>query len=315
MPRPTVDVGVLTFNACDVSVPALRRLVETDHGVDIRVLVRDNASSDGTPEVIAAELPQVELDAGRQNLGFAAGMNTLIARSTAPGFFCLNPAAWPEPGAIAGLVATGEAHPEAAVVAPRIERPDGTLEHSTLPFPSLRVAAVMAARGPTWLPSRVSDRLFLEGHWHHDRPRDVDWAVGAAWLMRRQAIDAVGGFDEAFFMYAEDVEWCWRARRAGWTIRFEPGALIRHVGNASGRRVYGDRRTAAYLRNTYRFYRSAHGLPRTLAYRALNAAAAGSHAAVDRLAGRRQRAAWWSAQLRVHLSPVRGDDGPPGAGS
>ena len=308
-----VDVGVVTWNTRDLTVDALRRLLDSDQGCELRLLVRDNASSDGTPLAVAEHVPEADLDAGTENLGFAAGVNRLLERSTADWFLALNSDAWPEPGAIGRLVEAATAHPRAAAVAPRIERPDGTLEHSTHPLPSLGVAAVYATGGDRWLPSGRLDRLLLEGHWHHDEPRDVGWAVGAALLMRRAAVEEVGGFDERFFMYAEDLEWCWRARQRGWTIRFEPGAVVRHVGNASGQQGYGAHRTAAYLRNTYRFYASEHGLPATAAFRALNAVAAARRWAGARWRAEDGRARYWADQLRAHLRPVgRGPDGPPG---
>src|SRR5205807_3968431 len=120
-----------------------------------------------------------------------------------------------------------------------------------------------------------SARLQLEGAWLHDRPRPVDWAIGAAMLLPRRVLDDIGPFDETFFMYVEDLEWCWRAHRRGWEIFFEPRAVVTHVGNVSGEIAFGERRTAAYMRNTYRFYRREHGAMDTSLYRALNVAGSG----------------------------------------
>jgi GT2 family glycosyltransferase len=309
-PREHVDVGVVTYNTRDVSVRALRHLLDTDQGCDVRLLVRDNGSTDGTADAIATDVPEAELERGT-NVGFGSGMNHLLARSTTPYFLCLNPDAWPEPGAIGTLLAAAHEHPEAAAIAPRLERPDGTLEHSTLPFPSARVAAILATGAHRFLPAARLDELLLEGSWHHDRARDVDWAVGAALLMRRTALDEIGGFDERFFMYAEDLEWCWRAHQHGWTIRFEPTALVRHVGNVSGAKTYGASRTAVYMRNTYRFYRREHGVPAMLLFRALNVTGSGRRWLTHRVRGRRGAATFWSTQLRAHLVSSRGVDGPP----
>ena len=160
------------------------------------------------------------MQAGAENLGYAAAMNRLLDRSDGPWFLALNSDAWPEPGAVARLVAVAERHPRAAVVAPRLERPDGTLEHSTHPFPSVTVAAVTAVGLYKRLGHRRARHLLLEGAWSHDEARPVDWAVGAAWLMRREAVLDVGPFDESFFMYVEDLEWCWRARARGWEVCF-----------------------------------------------------------------------------------------------
>lgn len=307
-PRPQVDVGVVTWNTAELTVRALRHLLDTDQGADLRLLVRDNASSDGTAAAIERAVPEAEVDHGTENLGFAGGMNTIIERASAPWFLALNSDAWPHPAAVARLVDTALRHPRAAAVAPRLERPDGSLEHSTHPFPSLTVAATMAIGGDRWLPRVVRDRLMLEGTWGHDRPRRVDWAVGAALLMRRAALDAVGGFDEGYFMYAEDLDWCWRAARLAWTVEFDPNAVVVHVGNASGSHRYGDRRTRTYLQNTHRWYKSVHGPRRSAAYRRLNAIGA----LRSQLAARRRHdpeaADWWRAVRDVHRAPVDDTD-------
>ena len=134
----------MTWNSRDVTVAALRRLFDDAvRECDLRVLVRDNGSEDGTAQAIADSFPEAALDAGSENLGFAAGMNTLIARSDAPWFFLLNSDAWPEPGCLTVLLRAAAAHPRAAAIAPRLLRPDGALEHSTYPFPSADVSLMV----------------------------------------------------------------------------------------------------------------------------------------------------------------------------
>ncbi|HZT64251.1 MAG TPA: glycosyltransferase family 2 protein [Acidimicrobiales bacterium] len=305
--RAQVDVGVVTWNTADVTPDALRRLLDTDQGCDIRLLVRDNGSTDGTVEAVAARVPEAEIDADDRNLGFAAGMNRLIARSTAPWFLALNPDAWPEPGAVGRLVAAGLKHTSAGAVAPRIERPDATLEHSTHPFPSLPVALLHATGGRAWMPRRVQDWLMLEGRWNHDRVRWVDWAVGAALLLNRRALDDVGPFDEGFFMYAEDLEWCWRARRRGWGVVFEPSSVFRHVGNVSGARAYGTGRIEVETQSAYRFHRMAHGPVATAAYRAVSAVAAAELWARARARGDHGAAEHWARRARAHLARRPGE--------
>jgi len=302
--RPRVDVGVVTWNTADLTAQALRHLLDHDQGADLRLLVRDNGSTDGTPDRLRQAVPEADVDAGRDNLGFAAGVNTLLRRSDAPWFLALNSDAWPAPGAIGRMVATASRSGRVAAVAPRLERPDGTLEHSTHPFPSLAVAAVTALGGERRLPHRVADRMLLEPAWDHRRDREVDWAVGAALLMRREAIDDVGGFDERFFMYAEDLAWCHRARSRGWSIRFDAGAVVVHVGNASGRSSYGGRRTRTYLENTHRWYLDQHGRARSTAYRLLSAAGAVRQERAARHRGDRATADFWREIRRVHLAPV-----------
>ena len=271
--QEVVDVGVVTWNTASITPDALRRLLDTEQGCRLRLLVRDNGSSDGTPDAIRDRVPEASVDADEHNLGFAGGLNRLIAASRASWFLALNPDAWPEPGAIGRLLRAGQALPTAAAVAPRIERPDGTLEHSTHAFPSVRMALIHALGARTWMAPRKLEREMVLDFWQHDESRLVDWAVGAALLMRRSALDEIGPWDEGYFMYAEDIDWCRRAFDAGWDILFEPDARFRHVGNASGAQAYGasrvDRETAALLR----YYRKTHGRLATGIYRGVSAIA------------------------------------------
>ncbi len=309
--RPLVDVGVVTWNTRELTVRALRTLLDSDQGVDVRLFVHDNASSDGTVEALRAEVPEADVFASPTNLGFGAGHNALIARTDAPWYFCLNSDAWPEPGALATMVAVAQQHPHAAAIAPRIETPAGVMEISTHPFPSTRLAAIVNLGLVRLLSKRRRADALLDGWWRHDQARSVDWAVGAALLMRRSALDVVGGFDERFFMYAEDLEWGWRVHERGYETWFEPAALVRHVGNASGEQLYKSERTAAYLRNTHRFYRDARGGRADAIYRGLEAFGCAKQWARLRLRGDRHAAGAWKQQALVHLSPIGENDGPP----
>ncbi|MHB1710029.1 MAG: glycosyltransferase family 2 protein [Acidimicrobiales bacterium] len=311
--QPQVDVGVVTWNTAELTPGALRCLLDTAQGCALRLLVHDNASTDGTPEQLALQVPEADVEVGVENIGFARGMNRLIARSTAPWFLALNSDAWPEPGAIAHLVAAARRHPEAAAGAPRLRGPDGAVEHSTHPFPSIGMALLDASGGRRWLPARRREALCLEGAWHHDRPRRIDWAVGAALLMRRDAVEEIGGFDERFFMYVEDVEWCWRARSMGWEIRFEPAAVIRHVGDASGSRRFGDARIALEAANLRAFTRDAFGPAGSAAYHGIQAFACASRATIARVRSRRDESTFWRTWSKAYLGltplPFVGDPG------
>lgn len=289
-----IDVGVVTWNTAELTARALRTTLDGDRSDLIRaVLVHDNASTDGTPELLSEDVPEADVEVAAGNLGFARGVNRIIERSTAPWLLLLNSDAWPEPGALDLLVSAADTHPDAAAVAPRLQRLDGSLEDSTHPFPSLRVAMATAVG----LHGRVQ--------WDHDRSRYVDWAVGAALLIRREALDAIGDLDERYFMYSEDIDWCWRARRAGWRIWFEHEAVFLHVGNASGAERFGDSRDAVIIANARRFYRGTHSRAETLAWLLLNATGTLRLAATSRLHGDRTSAARWRRQARAYLSQGR----------
>ncbi|HET6908293.1 MAG TPA: glycosyltransferase family 2 protein [Mycobacteriales bacterium] len=308
-PAPVVDVCMLTWNTRTVSVDALRRLCASSQGVPFRVLVRDNDSSDGTGDAIAAALPTVWLDRGERNLGFAAGMNALLAQSTAPYVLLLNGDAWPDTDALGRLVAAAQSHPGAGAVVPLLLAPDGTFERSTWPFPSLRLSFLYATGVRRLVSRRWADRWLLEDGWEHDRPRWVGWAVGAAMLVPRDVLDRVGGLDERFFMYGEDVEWCWRMRDAGLRVWFEPSAVVHHVRSASADQLFAADLAARKALASIRVMRLRRGRLAAGLWQLLEVVIA---ARVWLRARRRGDAAarhWSRSVVRAHLGRISGGEG------
>jgi hypothetical protein len=274
------------------------------------VLVHDNASSDGTPEAIRAEFPAVEVEVAEGNLGFAIGVNRLVARSDAEWFLTLNSDAWLEPGALGHMLAAGLQRSQVAAVAPRIEGAEGHLEHTTQPFPTPAFARRLATPGYTRFWPRRAEANLMPGAWAHDRSRTVDWAVGAAWLMRRAALDEIGGLDERLFMYGEDLDWCWRAHEHGWSIWFDAEAKVRHLRNASGEKRFGETRDAIAFHNSYEVARWHQGRLKTTVTRAGHLA----WAAESLLRSRPGSAEWahWRAYIRSHRAAAKlGSTGAP----
>jgi GT2 family glycosyltransferase len=281
--KPAVDVLVVTHGTGELTATALRALLDSDQGVTLRVLVHDNASTDDTVELLRALVPEAAVVASPENRGFAAGVNALMARSSAPWLLVLNSDAWPADGAIGTLVAALEQHPLVGLVGPRLESPDGELEASAYRFPSVRVAARAALlRDP-----------------HPTAATDVDWLVGACWLVRREAALDVGPLDESLFMYGEDVAWCWAMHAHGWRVRYEPSAVVVHVGNASGRARYdAAARTRAWVGNDVRLYPRWGRAPRL--YRLVRCLGARRAA---RLARDEATATHWRTVARAYLRP------------
>ena len=221
-------------------------------GVD-DVVVVDNDSADGSAEELGDVDPEVRLVRTGTNLGYGAGANRGLREVDAPYVLVSNPDVALHRGAIAALRAVLVADPLLAIAGPCILEADGTRYPSARQFPSLVDAA-----GHTVLGLVAPDNPFTRRYRMADADptvvREVDWVSGACFLARRQALEELGGFDEAYFMYAEDADLCWRARRAGWGVAYAPGAVVTHLqGVSTARHPY--RMLLAHHRSVYRFAR------------------------------------------------------------
>ena len=232
MQRPDASVVVVTYNA----LPWLERCLESVAGHEIVVV--DHGSTDGTLEFVRTRHPEVQL-VEQENRGMGGGNNTGMRLGTGRYFFLLNSDAWVVGDAIEQLVAYADAHPDAAVVGPRLRNTDGTLQRSVRGEPTLwRLATEYLFVRKVAPNTRLLNPLYVGG-FDHETETEADWLYGPALLVRREAVDEVGEFDETFFMFSEEVDWMTRFRRAGWRVLFYPGAEVVHVGGAThGGRMY-----------------------------------------------------------------------------
>ena len=262
-----VAVAVVCWNTRDLLRACLRSLAGEPAA---EVWVVDNASSDGSAEMVRAEFPSVELLALDDNIGFGPAVNLVASKTSTPWLAPANADVEVRPGALAELLAAGARLPRAGVLAPRLELGSGETQHSVYAFPTIP----FTARFNLGFHRRVGDRLCLEGFWDPSRERDVDWALGAFVLVRRAAWDAAGGFDDQQWMYAEDLDLGWRIARAGYTTRYVPSARVLHHASAATTQAWGDERTLRWLRSTYAWMLRRRGLARTRVTAALNVAGA-----------------------------------------
>jgi GT2 family glycosyltransferase len=225
---PDAEAVVVTYNA----LPHVERCLESLRGYG--TVVVDHGSTDGTLDVVR-RFPEVRL-VEQENRGLAAGWNRGMAETSAPYVFVLNSDAWLRDDAGGRLVGFAHDHEDAAYVAPRLLNPDGTLQPSVRAFPTVwRLATEYLFLRKLAPRSRALNSFYGAG-FAHDETREVDFAKGAAFLLRRAAYVEVGPFDEEFFLFSEETDWCYRARKAGWRSYFFPGAEVFHVGGASWRR-------------------------------------------------------------------------------
>lgn len=224
---PGIDVSVVivNWNAGELLRRAVESLREAGETVTVEVIVVDNASTDSSCEFLADGPGACRVLHNGENLGFARASNQGIRLSRGRYVLLLNPDARPRPGAVEAMVAFMDAHPGAGASGPMLLNPDGSLQPSGGPLPTLaRLLAIHPLIG------RLSPNPATPP-WARDfrQPEEVDEISGACLMVRRTAIEEVGLLDEQFFLYFEDLDWCLRLRRAGWKIYYVPGAQVRHV--------------------------------------------------------------------------------------
>ncbi|HEY0415970.1 MAG TPA: glycosyltransferase family 2 protein [Gaiellaceae bacterium] len=227
-----VSVVVVTYNA----LPWLEQCLDSVRGRD--VVVVDHGSTDGTLELVRERHPDVRI-VEQENKGMGGGNNAGMRVARGRYVLLLNSDAWVVGDALDRLVAYAEAHPEAAVVGPRLRNLDGTLQRSVRAEPTLwRLATEYLFIRKLAPRTNLLNPLYVGG-FDHETAAEADWLYGPALLVRREAVEQVGGFDEDFFMFSEEVDWMTRFRRAGWKVLFYPAAEVVHVGGAThGGRMY-----------------------------------------------------------------------------
>ena len=290
-----IGIAIVSWNVRELLLSCLESLGAPDHdGVghsivdELRIVVVDNASSDGTLEAVRKEFPDVTVVANADNRGFTAGNNqafralglrtshgadasgadndegdTNVAASETtaecPSFvMILNPDTEVAPDALTHLVRHLQAHPRAGAVGPLLRYPDGQVQSSRRRFPTLLTTLFEATPVEWWWPENPWARRYRMDDVLPSATGEVDWLNGSAILFRREALADVGGFDEDFFMYAEELDLCRRLRQAGWSVRFEPAAeIVHHEGRSSGQ--VAPTRHRMFMASRVRYVRKHHG--------------------------------------------------------
>jgi hypothetical protein len=245
-PAPALGVVIVSYNTSTL----LHACLESLRGctLPLRTIVVDNASSDDSAALVRREFPAVHLEALAQNRGFAAANNIGLRllgygagrhrpQGSAPPFaLLLNPDTVVQPGTLEHLVAFLQAHPRVGLAAPRLLNPDGSVQAAAFRFPTLSMSLLDAFPPGEVLPGR------LYNSWWHGRypqamrgtqPFAIEHPLGACMLVRGAALAEIGLLDERYFIYSEEIEWCWRMRQAGWAIWQVPQAEVIHVGGAA----------------------------------------------------------------------------------
>ena len=252
---PHVSIVILSWNTCGLLENCLSSITTAAADLDVEIIVVDNASTDGSQAMVRDKFPHVHLIANQENVGFARGNNQAMALCKGRYMLLLNSDAFAAPGSIQALVRLADVQPKAGIVGAQLLNPDNSFQASHTSFPNLwREFLILSGVGRLlygrWYPSR--------GPEEDKGPQPVDYVEGACMLVRAEAFDDVGGLDEGYFMYSEEVDWCYAIREEGWQVWYQPEAKVIHLGGASSqsRRV---RREADLYRSRVRFFRKHYG--------------------------------------------------------
>lgn len=268
--RPALSVIIVNWNTAEALAECLTAVIadcrfsiaESKIGnrkSAIEIIVVDNASTDGSAERVRRDFPQVTLVANERNMGFAAANNQGLRLASGRYFLLLNPDAVPQPGALAVLLAFMDAHPEAGIVGPRLLYPDGSLQPSGHPTPTLlsEVQDVLA-----WYRLTGRPRFWHSGR-NYSQVEEVGIVSGACLLIRQETVQEIGLLDEGFFMYYEDADWCLRAWQHGWKVYSVPQAEVFHYLALSSGQQAEPRLVEAYFHSRMRYFHK-HYSPLTL---------------------------------------------------
>jgi N-acetylglucosaminyl-diphospho-decaprenol L-rhamnosyltransferase len=251
--EPTTAVVVVNHNTRDDLLACLATLGEAGAG---EVVAVDCGSSDGSIDAVAAGFPAVRRLA-LPNVGFGRAANAGVALAAADAIVLANADTRFPPGSVAAMGRYLRGRPDVGALGPLVRFPDGRLQLSARAFPSIGQAVGHALFG-LWWPSNPWTRAYRLTDWDHTSERDVDWVSGCCLAVRRDAFDAVGGFDPAYFMFVEDVDLCARLREAGWRVVFTPVAEVVHaIGGSVSRKRF--RMVVEHARSLDRFFARRYG--------------------------------------------------------
>ena len=249
-----VSIIVVSYNGRDLLRGCLRSVFEQTRGLEFEVIVVDNASQDGTPEMVASEFPQARLVRRSANAGFATAVNDGIQQARGEALLILNPDTELDANVLLPMLAYLRQHPDIGILAPKLLDADGSLQLSCRAFPGFTTALFNRYSLLTrLLPSNPFSKRYLMTDFDHSAIADVDWASAACWLLPRATYEKIGPLDEGYFWSIEDVDYCQRVHRGGLRVVYFPEVAIRHhVGGSAA--TLANRTVLARHRGMWRYY-------------------------------------------------------------
>lgn len=224
-----LSIIIVSYNSKEFIKKCLNSLLASGHNLTIKIIAVDNASQDGSIDLIRKDFPEIKIISNIRNLGYAKACNQGIEKAEGRYFFILNPDTKLSGGSLEGMVRFMDENPRCGILGPKLLDKNGKIQLSCRAFPSYSTAffnrySLLTKIFPR---SRYAQR-YLKASWSHDRIQETDWVSGAAMLIKRDCLDQIGNFDEGFFMYCEDIDICQRARKNGWLVIYYPYVEFTH---------------------------------------------------------------------------------------
>ena len=236
-----LSVSIVSYRTPLPLERCLRALEAELDKLDLDVTVVDNASGDGSPEMVEREFPWITVMRNARNVGFGAAHNQVLRNASGRYWLVLNSDAVPRPDALKTLVGFMDANPRIAVAGPKLLNADGSVQPSRRRFPTVATLFLESTQLQRFWPDSATLRRYYVQDRSDDEPQDVDWLSGACLCIRADAAQRVGLFDERFFMYSEELDWCRRFKAEGWRVAYVASAEVVHLEGASARQDLASR--------------------------------------------------------------------------
>ena len=265
-----VSIIIVSWNVRDLLDKCLASLykaaVEQDSPL-IEIIVVDSASEDGSMDMVRRKYPQASILPQKENIGFTRGNNIGLAHARAPYFLLLNPDTELGDDALLQMLDYMDQHPDVGILGPHTLNTDGSHQSTRRRFPTLMTGLFESAWLSAYAPTSV------ETHYRmldtaDDAILEADWVQGSAMMARRELYAAIGGLDEGFVMYSEELDWCKRAKAAGWKVVYHGQALITHHGGKSSQQAVAFQQIQFHT-SKLRYFRKHHGYSHYLILRAV----------------------------------------------
>lgn len=252
-----LSIIIVSWNVADLLKACLDSIFVVPTALQIEIIVVDSASSDNTVSMMREHYPQVKLLAQSENVGFPRGNNIGLKAASGRHLLLLNPDTEIIGDALATMVGYLDAHPHVGIVGPHTLNTDGTTQSTKRRFPTLTVGFFESTWLQKYAPKALMHRYYADDVTDSEIG-EVDWVQGSALMARRDVYTQIGGLDEGFFMYSEELDWCKRAKQAGWQVVYIGNAQITHHGGRSSAQIAAQKHIY-FHRSKLRYFHKYHG--------------------------------------------------------